>query len=216
MIPITLLSGCGLVPSDLTSFINTIRYFTKMTDPDVMTDDTITSFIRMGEERISSELRNADMVQIDTATFGDANRVKLPTDYQSMDFIRWADATSANPLHFQTRDDFYSLPQPDWHYTTSGLYLMVGGGDNTGRVVELHYFGDVPALQVGSDTWLTRRYPSLLTSATMVAASKGMVDVENAPLWEADCAAAIQRLNDNYKSSIARGSKLRRVQKGFG
>lgn len=203
------------MPNDLPTTILSLRYFSKMTDPDVVTDATITQWIRLGEQRISDQLRNADMVQIDTATFpSSTNRVKLPLDFRMMDYLRWDDDTAQSTITWLNRDKFYDENKPSGKFTTSGMFLMLGG-DPSGRTVEMHYFGDVPPL-VDVETWLSRRYPRLLLDAAMTASSMGMKEEELAPTWEADCAATIQRLNDDYQKSIAHGSRLSRWQKGFG
>lgn len=200
--------------NDINWLIGQVRYFSKMTDPDVVSDDTITGFARLGEERISDELRIADMLQIDTALFPPSTtRVKLPTDFRDMDFIRWSDVDGGKPINWLNRDDFYVQDEPQGFYTTSGLFLMVGGSPGN-HTVEMHYFGDVPVTD--SETWLSKRYPRLLLAATMEAAAAGFVEFDGASLWEGVAADTITKLNDAYRRSIAKGSKLSRFQKGFG
>lgn len=198
---------------NLNEFITTIRGWTGYNDPAVVSNALITSWVRMGEERLNTDLRIADMVQIDTATIYN-RRVVTPTDWIKNDFLRMKDV---GIIRYMSRDEFYSKDHPDGHYTTSGKFLIVGGPVDKieGRKVELHYFGDVP--QLGADpNWVTQRYVRLLTSSTMIPASMYLREPEQAILWETDLTAAIAKLNDSYQASQASGSKLVAKTKGFG
>lgn len=193
---------------NLADFLTTIRGFTKFRDTEVHTDALLISYLRMGEERLSADLRIADMIQIDTAELT-ATRTRMPLDYRSMDFLR---ILGGKPIRYKTRDEFYddedNMTTRD--YTTSGNFLIIGGTitEAAPLSVEFHYFGDVEALEEDNESWLARRYPRLLTAATMEVASLGMVEDEGAVKWDKQAADLIAQMNADYKMSIASGSKL--------
>jgi len=198
---------------DLTEFLAALRGWTNFLDADVFSDAMLTSFLRMGEEDISRELRCGDMLQIDTAVIIH-NRVNLPTDYRAMDFVR---IIGGKELRYKPRPEFYDLKSTEGFFTTSGNFLMVGGNPTAidAKNVELHYFGDIPPL-TGAANWVSTRYLSILTAATMVWASTKMEDPEAKMQWQDTSTRGINALNDEYRKSIGAGSRLRRYVKGFG
>jgi hypothetical protein len=208
---------------NLADFIVSIRGWTGFSDPDVNTDAQITGWLRMAEERISEELRCSDMVQIDTGLIT-ANRVKLPPDWRASTFIRvLAPSVGNGILSYKPINDYYQSSEPVGFYTVSGLNMMVGGTPDlvNGKTVEIHYFGDVPPLGVfdgdtDPGTWLSNRYPRLLTAATMSVASMGLVEDTRAVTWETEATNRIGTMNAEYLASKAAGSKLSRRVGGFG
>lgn len=189
-------------------FITTIRGFTKFTDPDVQTDVLLISYLRMAEEKLSADLRVNDMIQIDTATLT-SQRTRLPSDYREMDFLR---ILGGKPIHYKTRDKFFEdeANMTTRDYTTSGNFLIVGGTITADAPlsVELHYFGDVEQLTSSTESWMARRYPRLLTFATMEVASLAMVEDNRAENWSDKANSLINQMNTDYRMSIGAGSKL--------
>lgn len=203
----------------LSEFIALVRDYTGFQDTTVQTNAKITSWVRMAEERTSSELRVADMVQIDTALIT-TQRVLVPSDWRAADFVRIVDGDT---LEFQPRKEFYRLNNATGYFTTSGRYLMVGGPPDTvdGKTVELHYFGDVPQLTNDVDindepieSWLAERYHTILLNGTMTFAAPAMVD--NSVDWDAKFTDRVAKVNDEYLRSIGSGSGLARRSRSFG
>lgn len=198
----------------LDEFITTIRGWTGYKDPNVHTNALITSWTRMGEERLNLDLRIADMVQIDTANILQ-NRVATPADWLENDFLREVDG---NELVYLPRTRFYAEDSPRNFYTTSGKFLIIGGDidQNEGKDVELHYFGQVPVL-AGETNWVVDKHLRLLTSAVMTPASMYIHEAEAAALWETGVAGFIKTLNDQYLASKAKsGTMSRKIQSRFG
>lgn len=193
---------------NLADFLVNIRGFTKFRDPEVHTDTLLISWLRMGEEKLSAELRIRDMIQIDTATLT-SSRTRMPPDFRSMDFLR---ILGGKPIRYKTRDDFYENEDDmtTQDYTESGQFLIVGGeiSESAPLSVELHYFGDVEQLTADNESWVSRRFPRLLTAVTMEVASLGMIEDEAVGKWEKQADDLISQMNADYKMSIAAGSKL--------
>jgi hypothetical protein len=198
---------------DLTEFLSSLRGWTNFLDEEVFTDALLTSFLRMGEEYLSQNLRCNDMLQIDTATVV-VDRVTLPPDFQKMDFCR---IVGGAELRYKPRAQFYSMENTAGYFTTSGLYLIVGGppSPTSAKEVELHYFGDVPPL-TGAANWVSTRYLNLLTSSAMVWASAKMEDSEQKSQWLNDLITNINSVNENYMTSTGSGSRLSRRIGSFG
>lgn len=193
---------------NLTQLVNTLRGWIKYSDPDAVSDELITSWVRWGEERINMDLRVGEQIDIDVANVVNA-RILPPNDWIKNDFMRFVDGT---PLRFLGRDDFYSRSNRETtnYYTTSGRFLIIGGEPDTvnGRNVELHYFARVPPLG-NTANWLSSEHPSLLTSAALIPAHLFLEAPEMAATMEAGVSSAIIKLNDDYRSSIASGSILK-------
>lgn len=189
----------------LNELIAQLRYYLGTYDETVQTDAILTNFVRMGEELISSRLRVADMIQIDTATLT-LDRVELPNDWQANDFVRLVDGRE---LTYKPRGEFYSMQNSTGWYTTSGLFLMVGGdpGPLNSKQLELHYFGDVPPVGV-EGTWLSTRYSSVLLHAAMYFATGGTTDDERSSKYMDYVEKQTDTLNNNYRRSIGSGSRL--------
>lgn len=191
----------------LAEFITTIRGWTGYKDPTVHDDALITSWIRMGEERLNDDLRIDRMVIIDATGTVASNTMDLPADWLESDFVRFVDGPE---LVFATRPNFYDKENSTGFYTVSGRTLIFGGTEsvNEGKEVELHYFQEVPQF-TGPATWVSDHHIRLLTSATMVPASMHLQEPERVQMWEAGTQATIDKLNSNYKTSkVARGGTL--------
>lgn len=177
----------------------------------------ITTWVRMGEERLNLELRIKDQIQIDTATITQ-RRVLLPTDWLQVDYLR--PLYTSGMFRYTPRDDFYSRTdaQSVGYYTITGNYIQFGGEPDAteGKSVEMAYYGNVPTLG-NETTWLLSLYPSLITWATLINGEAYGINSEQALTWEGAIAAKIKTLNDAHLISKASGSRLTRPsQRGFG
>lgn len=183
----------------------------------VYPDSVVTSWIRMAEEKLSSELRIADMIQIDTGTLID-QRYQLPPDWREMDFVRHV---QGRPLRYTPRDDFYNPDEPYKSdqkkcYTIIGRYIVTGLGDSSGPDVEISYYGDIPPLG-DVNTWLQNRYPTLFTFTTLNIASLYSIDDDRQPTWKAESDSQIASLNSEHRNAKASGSRLTvRHRRSFG
>lgn len=200
---------------NLPDFISLIRGYTGRQDTDVLTDGMIESFVRQAEERISSELRIKDMVQIDTALIS-AVRVQLPPDWRAADYVR---IVGYGSLDYMSRADFYDASDNGLagYYTTSGTFMMFGGSPNTveGKTVELHYFGDVPPLTATeASSWVAEKHQTLLIPATIATANELLEETDID--WNGKYNARLDALNDEYARARTAGSRLARRGRSFG
>lgn len=199
---------------DATSFLLHLRSFTNISDTAAQSDAQLLRWVYMAETNINGKLRVGDMVQIDTATIGTEFRVPAPTDFIAVDFL--FDQTDEIPLQFKPRDEFYRLTDDEkstW-FTKSGDFLIFAP-DTEDHVIEMHYFGDCPHLATTA-TFLSARYNSLLTAATMAVAAIAMKDFDEATRWELSKDNQITELNVRYQTSLAGGNRLTRRMRGFG
>lgn len=162
-------------------------------------DDLITSWVRMAEERFNNELRVADMVKLVTLPVV-SNEVLLPDDWQKSDFVR---SVTNGPLGYVSRDVFYSSRSNKWKFTITGKTMPVG--DNITGSVVVSYFSSVPVLG-DTPTWLSSKHSSLLLNATLVAALAYGVEDARAASWESYVSGQISKLNDAYTLARTSGS----------
>lgn len=191
----------------LSEFINDIRSWTGITDATVHTDAMVTSWVRMGEERLNVDLRIDAMIDIDTSNV-ETGRVTVPGDWLMNDFIRNQDGRE---IKYMSRAEFYEMKQPRGYYTTSGRVMIIGGcdeEDNETVDVELHYFAKVPELGNGASTWLMDDHLGLITSAVLIYAFTHSEEYERASVAEANTSGLIAKLNDEYARRSAKGGTL--------
>lgn len=178
-------------------------------------DSLVTTFIRMAEADISTKLRCADQIDIDTGVIT-SPRVLLPGDWQETDFVRVVDGA---PLEFLDRTAFYakSAAAQVRYYSITGRYILVGGPPTPTVPVtlEISYYASVPPL-LTDDTWLQTKYPDLFLPAVMVSASAFGVEDQRAQGFEAKMQSLIDAINEAHQKSKASGSRLRRnFTRGF-
>lgn len=194
-------------------FCNTIRSWLNRED---YSDELITSWVRMAEERINEKLRIDYMVQIDTATIASsARRVALPSDWISANLI----VVGGIPYRYEAKDSFYGRGTEASRkmYTISGRYIVFGGPIGASGVsVEMHYYGKVP--QLGNNpTWLSTEFTELLTFATLSVGYAYGLEEEKGLAFAGIVNNKIESLNASHLASRASGSRLtRKTGKGFG
>lgn len=198
----------------ISDFCSTVRSWLNRKD---LSDDVVTSLVRMGEERINDYLRVKDMLVIATLPIEDG-RVLLPSDWLELELVRWV---GGRDLRFIPRSDMYaSAPEnTENKYTISGNYITFGGvivpADDA--EVEIHYLASIPPLG-DTPNWLLTKHPTLFVSATLVMASAFGFEDERAASWDASVTAKINQLNSMYLQAKASGSRLTRTnpaRKGF-
>ncbi len=178
----------------------------------------ITSWTRMAEELLSTDLRCKHMINIYTGSLTE-NRVALPPDWQELDFVR---LVGGKPLKFRNRNDFYDNPNNDpnhseGYYTITGNFLDVGGNIDGTKDVELAYFKAIPPLG-DSVNWLMQYYSRLYVSSTIAVSKMYSIDDEDkAVVWDAATQDFINKINDEYRISKSSGSRINAPRKkGFG
>jgi hypothetical protein len=187
--------------------------------PETYPDSLITSWTRMAEEMISTDLRCKHMIAVDTALV-EQSRVSLPTDWEELDFVRFGEG---GPIKFRDRYTFYSNPDSDpnknqGYYTITGNYLILGGNIGDGVNVEISYYESVPPLG-DEQNWLMKHYSRLYLSATVsVAKMYASGEEQQAMVFDAATQDLINRINERHMAAKSSGSRLNmpRKTKGFG
>lgn len=200
----------------ISDFCNVIRKWLNI-GPDEYPDDLVSTWVKMAEEQLSTSLRCKHMITIDTAVITEG-RVTLPLDWLALDFVRVVDGA---PLHFRSRDDFYSNDYKvenynRGHYTLSGNYLIVPAGMSNNLSVELTYYQSIPPLSDGPN-WLMQYYSRLYVASTLAVASMYAIEDERAVTWQTAAQAFIDQINEEHLKSKASGSRIvMQRTKGFG
>lgn len=196
--------------TDLSSFIQTIRGFTGIFDIGVHSDALVTSWVRMGEERVSRQLRIADQITISAPLNYTANvAIDVPEDWVQNDFVR---VVGGKELQFEQRGAFYSRANTNGYYTSSGRKLIIGGPAGVAGQIELHYFAVVPELDAEDSSWLANDQSQLLVSATLIPAFMRMQEPDQSMAYETYVGSAIVALNEAYQMNTARGGRIVRAR----
>lgn len=212
------------MPSYLTDKCAEIRRWLAIGE-DVYPDDVVTSWIRMAEEQLSTDLRVKHMIQIDTTTIA-VDRVPLPLDWQEIRLARLL--PGGDVLRYQTPDIFYNPefpdapgPQPAGYptsvayptrykrYTILGNYLVVGGVDPVaGLQVEMTYYQSIPPLTDANNNWINAYHPTIYMLAILQVASMYVIEDERGPMWTQQVNNIMTAMNARHQVDKASGSVL--------
>lgn len=199
-------------------FIVTIRDWLNRDD---LSEALVGSFITMALNQLSSSLRVDRMIRVSEALLN-ANRIRLPEDWQEADFIRVVDS---HVLTYLSRDEYYNMTdqQSLKHYTLSGRYLIIGGEpyNEPFTNVELSYFADILEFTDTPgplDNWLLLHHLHLITMCTLSYASGYGIEDERAAVFAGAAQSMIDELNAAYLKSKTSGSRMNKVmgKRGFG
>lgn len=171
-------------------------------------DALITSFTRMGEERINEKLRIAEMVVTSVPLTIVAGTAVFPDDWLESDFVR---IIGGGPLQYKARADFYTPDENGLYnnlgkFTTIGKSIFVADDVATGTDLEVSYFAKVPVLN--AETWLSNKYTALNLMATLIHAGMYYIEDERTAAWSTFVDNKIDSLNNAYKMAQPSGSRL--------
>ena len=187
-------------------------------------DNLVTSFIRMGEQKLNQELRVSRMIQSSDGLIA-ARCAPLPDDWLEFSLVRIANdnaPTGFTPIRYKARDEFFNLPDK-WscnYYTIEGRQIFFGGTPDSvnGKTFRLSYYGEVPVFSDATSSWVYTKYPNLYLSAAMMYAYMHAVGEEqSAALAKQLAEDEIAKLNDEWRMAKASGSRLTRTRvRSFG
>ena len=83
--------------SALTDFITVLKGWVNRSD---ISETVVTSWIRMGEERINNELLYKDMLSRERAVFAD-NCSPLPLDWKKVEYVKYVRNPASNILQIK-------------------------------------------------------------------------------------------------------------------
>lgn len=198
-------------------------------------DALVTSFIRMCEQKLNSELRIDRMLQTNDALVS-GRCAALPDDWLEMDLVRITDTytpTGMIPIHYQPRDEFFRLSdQPysgttpsNWNstfrkYTIEGRQIFIGGPPDTteGQTVRIDYYGEVPVFSDTVLSWVYTKYPALyLYGSLMHADLHALGEEQQSAMLNGLVQDMIGKLNADHQRARASGSRLSRARvRSFG
>jgi hypothetical protein len=215
--------------SYLTDYIARIRVWV---DDEDLADVTVTEWIRDAEERMNNELRTAEQIQRDYATFDDDAAI-LPVDWQEHIYVRVRGGTPfdyVTPREYWTQRQSTGTSQPDlfggevypWPgkkqtYTTIGKSLFVWPPIDPDALtqVEIAYFRQLVPLSDVKDP-VFDRYPSIYRSCTLAAAAPFLIEDERFATFAGLATAGIDKANEATRAGRWSGSPLGPRIRGFG
>lgn len=210
----------------LTDFIATIRDWTNRSD---LSDALITSWVRMGEERINNELLYKDMLTREEATFLD-NASPLPTDWIKVDYVKYVRVANHNninirrgrPFDFISKDEYWDRVRGITPYTAAPCYTIIGNdifitGDIDGAEgvpIQIGVYRKVPPLN--GPNWLYTNHVALYTFATLAASAPYLMEDERMVTWESKATQLIGLMNESSRSGQTGGSPMKMKRRSFG
>jgi hypothetical protein len=198
--------------SDFTTFLSDIRTWGLRPDLD---DPTVTTFVRMAETTLDTQMMVREAMQIVNATIGSNGRVSLPPDFNRVDYVRPVNGT---PYHFVVKDDFFQMDNTWQHYTLIGDQILIGGtlSDVDTLTIEMNYYRRIPKFTDDS-TWLHQYYYNIFLQACLSALFQFSQEFERATAvanvvagWVAD--ANMNSINSQITTSVL----TKRVPKRLG
>lgn len=209
----------------LTDFITTLKGWVNRED---LSDAVVTSWIRMGEERINDELLYKDMLKRQRAVFTD-NCTPLPVDWIKVQYVKYVRTASDNPnlargrsFGFVSADDYWERVRtspPSYRsepvYTIIGNDLFITGDVGVAGVeVEVGVYRKVPPLV--DSNWLYEQFPALYTFASLAASAPFLMEDERMATWESKATQLIQLMNEKSRDSQTGASPMRIRRRSFG
>jgi len=198
--------------SDFSDFKLQIAEWANRTD---WSDALVTSFVRMAESKINSELRVAQMIQFDEALI--VNRcAPLPDDWLAMDLVRVQNDAGADgflPARYKARDEFFNQRDDfTWmYYTLVGRQIYFGGTPDPvdGTQFKIAYYGELPVFADTVPSWLYTKHPQLYLFAALMHADLHAVGEEQSSAnMKTLVEDTIQKLNAAHLGSKASGSRV--------
>jgi len=204
---------------DFTDFCGQIADWANRQD---WSQNLVTSFVRMAEQKFNAELRVDRMINYVTNVVTQRCST-LPDDWLQADFVQIQNANGANgflPIRYKSRDEFFNLTD-NWaygYYTIEGRVMFFGGPPDAVEGIEytMNYYQEVP---VFSDTplvpsWIYTKYPSLYLKAALIHSDLYAVGEEQkALLMKQQVEDEITKLNNVHLMAKASGSRLKRTRR---
>jgi hypothetical protein len=187
-------------------------------------DNLVTSFVRMAEQKLNQELRVGRMIETQEALIN-GRCIALPDDWLEMSLVQIANTGVPGglyPIHYRPRDEFFKLPDKwsNGFYTIEGREAFFGGPPDAvnGQTVRISYYGEVPVFSDTNPSWIYTKYPSLYLSAAMMHAYMHAVGEEqSAAMAKQLVEDGIAKLNAEWAYAKASGSRLTRtMRRSFG
>jgi len=207
--------------TDYSDFKATIAEWANRQD---WSDQLVSSFVRMAEQKLNAELRVDRMIQNDQGLITTRCAV-VPDDWLQMDLVKIQNKNAADgflPIRYKARDEFFNLTD-DWsygYYTIEGRTIFFGGVPDAieGITFKIAYYGEVPVFTDTTPSWVYTKYPNLyLFAALMHADLHAVGEEETAAGFKQLTEDMILKLNAAHLRSKASGSRVTRSRvRSFG
>lgn len=206
-------------------FILTLKGWVNRED---VSSSVITSWIRMGEERINNELLYKDMLSRERALFAD-NCSPLPLDWIAVEYVKYVRNTDSDiqqirrgrAFDFVSKDEYWSRVGSDQPYTSTPCYTIIGNdifvtGDagDTGVEIEIGVYRKIPPLNGAN--WLYNNHIALYTFASLAASAPWLMEDERMALWETKAQSLIMSMNERHLKDKTGGSPMKMKRRSFG
>jgi hypothetical protein len=166
----------------------------------------IPDFITLAEAKFNRVLLHPRMETRTTLTVNtlaaDPEFLDLPTDFQTMRYVRLPDETGRPRLQFmsQTQIDDYRYSRDN--VTGTPVFFSIVGDQielaptpNEDMDVEVLYRANIPALADNSTNWLLTLAPDLYLYGTLLEAAPYIQNDERLSVWGSAVALVIDQLN---------------------
>lgn len=145
----------------------------------------------------------------------------LPTDFLQMREVSWSSQGNKPPLKFMTPEAFdstysTSLAGPAKSWTVVGTQLRVGPGAGAGTdVLNLSYYGSIPALVDSGSNWLMTSYPNayLYGSLRHLAPYIGAMDF--LPVWQSAFISSVWAIIRSQGTGSFSGTSMAQANVGI-
>jgi hypothetical protein len=213
----------------LTDFITVVKAWVDDLNP---TDALITSWVRIGEERMNNELRVDEMIVREYATFDDDCAV-LPADWLKTIYVKpqggraftfvsnkgYFDGMPGQPALVAAPPGGFAPYPPTGHgyYTNVGRTIFVWPPVDPDALTkfDIAYYAKVPPLGDTSNDVMDR-FPSLYLNCTLAAGAPYLIEDDRLNTFAALATAGIKMANDQAVGARFSGSPIVPVKRSFG
>ncbi len=166
----------------------------------------IPEFITLAEAKFNRVLLHPRMETRTTLTVNtlatDPEFLDLPTDFQTMRYVRLPDETGRPRLQFMTQTQIDDYRYSRDNVTGTPVYFSIVGDQielaptpNEDMDVEVLYRANIPALADNSTNWLLTLAPDLYLYGTLLEAAPYIQNDERLSVWGSAVATVIEQLN---------------------
>jgi hypothetical protein len=176
-------------------------------DQDATLIARIPTFIQLAEAKFNRQLFVRQMEQRSTAVVNTASSepefIALPTDFQSMRWVRLSSVTGKPALEFKsgTQMDEYRFSTSDVvaqprYFTVFGDEIELAPTPDAAYTIEMVYRQNVPPLASNNSNWLLAQAPDLYLYGALLESAPYIKEDGRIQTWGLGLASALSDLNN--------------------